>query len=133
MAAVATKTAGRELTDALRGRFHIGPRTRNHRKNARGRVEDLHEEMTDLIEASVTESDGSDCDQVFRAAWGVFLSYEKHYLGFRMNPLLRRHIELMTPWQFSALLGEMLDAGVTNTGQGEEFFRLMAERVLGAR
>jgi len=28
----------------------------------------------------------------------------------------------MSAWQFAALLGEMVDAGVTCTGDGERFF-----------
>lgn len=36
-------------------------------------------------------------------------------------------IEMMSPWQFAGLLGSMIDAGVTNTFEGEEFFQNMRQ------
>jgi hypothetical protein len=58
------------------------------------------------------------------------MSYRKHYDGYRMDPALRRHISEMSAWQFAALLGRMVDAGVANTGDGERFFAAMAREHL---
>jgi hypothetical protein len=38
----------------------------------------------------------------------------------------------MTPWAFSAFLGDMLDAGVTNVGQAEVFFADMSRQAVAA-
>jgi hypothetical protein len=32
------------------------------------------------------------------------------------------HINALSPYQFCNLLGRMVDAGITNVGEGEQFF-----------
>lgn len=122
-------TAGQQLTAELRRYFRIGTRTRRYRKSPWGGRDDLHASMIREIEAVCSFPNGSPRDGLLKPGWPAVLSYEKHYLGYRMNGLLRRHIELMSPWQFSALLGRMVDAGVSNVGEGEQFFREMAREM----
>lgn len=117
---------GQALTAELRRYFRIGTRTRRYRQAPDGGVDDLHNNMIREIEATCMHGPAFPRAAVLQAGWAAVLSYEKHYLGYRMNPLLRRHIELMSPWRFSAMLGDMVDAGVSNVGEGERFFRLMA-------
>lgn len=121
-------TAGQALTATLRRYFSVGTRTRRFRVNEYGHRTDVH---ADMIEALVitaqyggyyTEATTS----AFRPGYGTALAYEKHILGFRADCTLIRQINEMTPWQFAALLGRMVDAGVTNVGEGERFFSGMA-------
>lgn len=119
------KTAGQELTAELRRYFKVGARTRRYRNGA-----DLHESM---IEALQTATIYPGCysqhtNDVFASAWGVYLSYTKHVGGYRIDGMLRYRISQMTPYQFAALLGQMLDAGVQTTGDGERFFGEMAHQ-----
>ena len=60
-----------------------------------------------------------------RLGFGAALSYDKHVRGCRIDGQLARRISEMTPWHFAALLGQMVDAGVENTGAGERFFSEM--------
>ena len=125
-------TDGQAVTAELRRYFRIGTRTRRYRTSPVGGRDDLHARMIEEIEAVCVYGPGFPRAAALKPARGAALSYEKHYLDYRMNPLLRRHIELMSPWRFSALLGEMVDAGVTNVGQGEQFFREMARKLAAA-
>lgn len=66
-------------------------------------------------------------EELFREAAAAMRSYEAHIAGYRVNGDLVAHINALSPWQFCNLLGQMIDAGVTNTGQGEQFFREMGQ------
>jgi hypothetical protein len=57
------------------------------------------------------------------------LSYSKHVGGYRIDGTLAAHIQGLSPWRFAALLGTMLDAGVSCTGDGERFFAAMAREL----
>jgi hypothetical protein len=116
-------TVGQTLTAALRRYFSVGPRTRRYRKGM-----DLHVEMVEAIMCAAqypgyfTER----TEAALRPGFGTALAYEKHVGGCRIDGELRMRISDLTPWHFATLLGEMLDAGVTNTGSGEQFFSEMA-------
>lgn len=124
---VKRQTAGQILADTLRKSFHIGTRTSRYGKIFGVRT-DLHTALVEAIENAVQLPGYYEPDrtEVYRTAWGAALSYRKHYDGYRMDPVLRLHISNMTAWQFAALLGRMVDAGVTNAGEGERFFAAMA-------
>jgi len=125
-------TDGQALAAELRRYFRISTRTRRYRKSPVGGRDDLHSRMIEEIEAVCVHGPAFPRAMALKPGWGAVLSYQKHYLDYRMDPLLRRHIELMSPWRFSALLGEMVDAGVTNVGQGERFFREMGRQPAAA-
>jgi hypothetical protein len=132
MTTTAAQTAGQSLTAALRRYFSIGPRTRRYRKSPFGsHLVDLHAEMIEAIEqaACYPGSFAPATNDALSGAYGVALSYEKHVGGYRIDGTLRYHISEMSPWQFSALLGQMVDAGVETTGAGERFFSEMARTV----
>jgi hypothetical protein len=118
-----TKTAGQELTATLRRYFSIGGNTRRHRK---GR--DLHRDMVEAIMLAA-QYPGAYCpgtQEALHAGFGTALAYEKHVMGYRIDGVLAYRISAMTPWNFAALLGRMVDAGVQCTGDGERFFAEMA-------
>jgi hypothetical protein len=113
-------TQGRKLADSLRKNLGIGTRSRRYRKGA-----DLHSEMIEALR-NATVYPGyytGERHALFAAAWGVFLNWDKHVNGHRIDPTLSRKIAEMSPYRLASLLGEMLDAGVTNAGEGERFFQ----------
>jgi hypothetical protein len=118
MTTTTTTTAGAALTAELRRYFTVGPRTRRSRK---GR--DLHNAMVEAIEIAA-EYPGYYHEPLQTAlcgAYAVALSYRKHVGGYRISGEKIAKVNAMTAWQFAAFLGQMVDAGVENTGQGEEF------------
>ena len=66
---------------------------------------------------------------LYSAAFGTAVAYQKHVLGYRISGDLAFRISQMSPWEFSGMLGSMIDAGIANTGQGEMFFSAMAREV----
>ena len=133
-AADATKTAGQNLTAALRYYFSTGTRTRRFGKNRYGTQVDRHVEMIEelILNAQNPGINTAAITAALLPGYGAALSYEKHIGGFRADCTLIRKINEMTPWQFAALLGQMADAGITNTGQGERFFAEMARSLRAA-
>lgn len=125
-----TRTAGQALADTLRHGFRIGTRTKRYGRIFGHRV-DLHAEMVEAIENAVQFPGyyGPEKTAILHAAWGAAMSYRKHYDGHRMDAVLRRRISEMSAYQFAALLGRMVDAGISNVGEGEQFFAAMAREV----
>ena len=119
-------TPGQALAAALRRYFSVGPRTRRYRTRD-GYRRDLHREMVEaLMYAAQYPGYYSEATQTaLRPGFGAALSYDKHVNGYRIDGTVRQRISDMTPWHFAALLGEMVDAGVTCTGDGERFFAQM--------
>jgi hypothetical protein len=117
-------TPGQQLTTALRRYLGVGTRTRRYRKG-----DDLHREMYQALRlaAEVAGYFTERTESALRPGYAAALSYEKHVMCFRVGHVLRRRIEEMSPWQFAALLGRMVDAGVTCTGAGERFFAEMSK------
>lgn len=123
MTQTGTATQGRKLAESLRKNFGVGTRTRRHRAGG-----DLHADMIDALQ-NATVHPGyytGERNDLFAAAWGVMLAYGKHVTGYRIDGVLHRRITTMSPYRFAALLGDMLDAGVQTTGDGERFFAEMA-------
>lgn len=124
-------TAGQELTATLRRYFSVGPRTRRYRKDRYGVRRDLHREMTEAI-MHAAQCPGYYVERTqdaLHAGFGAALAYDKHVRGYRISGTLAQQISDMTPWHFAALLGQMVDAGVENTGTGERFFSEMSREV----
>jgi hypothetical protein len=120
-------TTGQTLAAALRANFGIGTRTRRYGQ-VFGQRTDLHDAMVEAIENAVQYPGyySAEKTEILRSAWGAALSYRKHYDGYRMDSVLRLRISQLTAYQFAALLGRMVDAGVQTTGGGELFFADMA-------
>jgi hypothetical protein len=123
-------TAGQDLTATLRRYFSVGTRTRRYRKDRYGDRRDLH---TDMIEAITLAAQYPGyyvqrTQDALHAGFGAALSYDKHVRGYRISGTLAASINAMSPWQFAALLGQMVDAGIETTGAGERFFAEMSAR-----
>lgn len=118
-------TAGHALTAELRRHLSVGVRTSRYRRPRPGKaVRDLHHDMIELIMITAQHPGvyTQQMEAALRPGFGAALAYDKHVAGFRIDGTLHRHISELTPWRFAALLGQMVDAGVTNTGEGERFF-----------
>ncbi len=124
-----TKTAGQTLADTLRANFNIGTRTSRFGK-VLGYRTDLHNAMIEAIENAVQLPGyySPEKTDVFRTAWGAAMSYRKHVGGYRIDGTLAYRINSLSAYQFAALLGRMVDAGVATTGDGERFFSDMARQ-----
>lgn len=117
-------TPGQQFAATLRDLRRIGPCTRRYRAYpGRGRgQEEVIQSMLDTVADTVCHEIYSDAENgVLRCGWGAVCSWEKHVEGGRINPSQRSYLQSLTPWQFVALLGEMTDAGVTNTCHGERW------------
>ena len=127
MIQIVTRTAGQRLADELRANFRVGTRTRRYGK-AFGVRTDLHAAMIEAIRNANNYPGyyGPERTEAFAPGYAVAIAYDKHVAGYRIDPILHRHISEMSAYQFAALLGRMVDAGVTNTGEGERFFAEMA-------
>lgn len=117
------ETTGQQFAKTMRSNLGIGTRTRRHRLGT-----DLHAEILDCIR-NATWYPGyysGPRDTLFRSAYSALLSYDKHIAGYRVDGDLISHIKALSPYQFCALIGRMVDAGISNVGEGERFFNQMA-------
>lgn len=112
-------TKGQQFAKDMRKNLGIGTRTRRHRKGV-----DLHAEILECIR-NATYYPGCYTERreaIFRTAFGALLSYDKHIAGYRVDGKVISHISNLSPYQFCNLLGRMIDAEITNVGEGEQFF-----------
>lgn len=118
-----TQTAGQKLTATLRKGFRINHRSRDRRDGV-----SIKADMLESIE-NACQYDGwfsAEKTETYRAASATVRSYRKHVDGYRIDGMLRYRITSMSPWEFAAFLGAMVDAGITNVGEGERYFQQMA-------
>jgi len=124
MATEATK--GTELTRALRKAHRIGPRTRWNRDGwtALGNHR-LRDDIVDRIDTA-TLYPGSYSDEVTVVLWTavpVLRHWDKYVGGRRINSVQSAVLENISPWEWTALLGEMVDADLSNSAEAEMWFR----------
>lgn len=121
-----TLTAGQIFARDMRKNLGIGARTRRFKGSA-----DMHREILEGIANAMFTPGyyGEPRQAIFRTAFAAYSSYEKHIHNGRASAELIAHINALSPWQFCNLLGEMVDAGISNVGEGERFFRQMRDRV----
>lgn len=125
----ARSTKGQIFAREMRSYLHIGARTRHTRQ---GR--DVHAQILECI-TNATWNAGyfnAEREGIFRTGFGAWLSYDKHIAGYRADGNLIARIKGLTPYQFCGLIGDMIDAGVTNAGEGELFFQALRDGALAA-
>jgi hypothetical protein len=122
-------STGTEFAKMIRKNFGIGTTTRTYRRGL-----NLKNEMLEAIATSNNYPGyyNEAKTALFRAAYPVFNSYLKHVKGHRIDGMTAFRIEQMSPWQFAGLLGEMIDAGITNNFEGELFFQNMRKQAMAA-
>jgi hypothetical protein len=125
MATTAVKTPGQALAARLRYYLSIGPRTRRYRKG-----DDLHRAMIEALNYAATQPGyhTEATQDALAPGFPAALSWEKHILGCRASSSVVAAVNAMSPWRFAGLLGRMVDAGVSCTGDGERFFREMRDQ-----
>jgi hypothetical protein len=114
------QTKGQQFAKDMRKNLGIGSRTRRTRNGI-----DLHADILECIRTA-TYNNGWYSEQrtdLFRAAFGAQMAYEKHIAGYRVDPSVQRYVSELSPYQFCNLLGRMVDAGISNVGEGELFFQ----------
>lgn len=119
-------TKGQNFAREMRSYLHIGARTRRYRQDR-----DLHDQILECITNAAWEPGyySADRQETFHAGFGAWLAYDKHIAGYRVNGTLIAHIKALTPHQFVGLIADMIDAEITNVGQGEQYFVDMARRI----
>lgn len=119
-------TPGQQFAKRMRNNLGIGTRTRRYRKGA-----DLHATILECITNNAWYPGyyTGDRAELFSLAYGPWMAYDKHIAGHRASASVTAHVNALSPWQFCALLGEMVDAGIANAGQGERFFTALARRL----
>ncbi|MFH9798126.1 hypothetical protein [Streptomyces virginiae] len=124
----ARSTKGQIFAREMRAHLHIGARTRRFAKRW---IADGHRDVMQAI-ADANNYRGSlnaEREAIFRTAFSALCSWEKHIDGYRTDAALISHINAMTPYQFVGLIGDMIDAGISNVGEGERFFAEMRRRL----
>lgn len=124
----ARSTKGQAFAREMRAYLHIGARTRRFAKRW---IADGHRDVMQAI-ADANNYRGSldsEREAIFRTAFSALCSWEKHIDGYRADAALISHINAMTPHQFVGLIGDMIDAGISNVGEGERFFAEMSRRL----
>lgn len=119
-------TKGQQFAKDMRKNLGIGTRTPRFRKGS-----DLHASVLASIEHAKYDAGWyqPEREDLYSAASGAWLSFDAHIASRRANGSVIAHIASLTPWQFCNLIGEMVDAGITNVGQGERFFAEMGRRI----
>ncbi|MDX3019985.1 hypothetical protein, partial [Streptomyces acidiscabies] len=64
-----------------------------------------------------------------RTAFWALCSYEKRIGNGRAAPVLVAYFDNQTPWQLCNLPGDMVDAEITDVGEGERFFAQYFARI----
>jgi hypothetical protein len=117
-----------EAVATIRRHFHVGPRTRNFRKDAGrdGVIGDLVERIQ--VSCIYPGYDGPELTAACRLLLPAIWSWEKHVEGYRLPGHQITNLRALTPWQWLNLLGDMIGAGVTCVGQAENYFSSHATR-----
>jgi hypothetical protein len=123
----ATETKGQRFAQDMRHFLAIGTRTRRDRD---GR--DLHREIAEWIVTASMQRGTLHPDQeaAFAPAFDAASTWAKDIKNGRGSWMVIEHIDALSPWQFCKLLGDMVDAGVTSTSAGAQYFARMRTQLL---
>ncbi len=119
-------TTGQQFAAALRTSFRINGKSRDRRDGG-----SIKADMLESVENAVQFEGyyGPERTELSRAAFGAVQSHRKHVEGYRIDGMVAYEISKLTPYQFAGYLGAMIDAGVTNCGQGEVYYARMRQAV----
>jgi hypothetical protein len=123
MTTTQTTATGTEFAATIARYFSMNGRSRRFRA---GR--DMHAEIAEAVHmaAEVRGYYTEATQEALRVAYAAVCGYEKHILGYRARPETCAKVAAMSPLQFAKMLGQMVDAGVSNQGEAERFFQAMA-------
>ncbi|MEV8636834.1 hypothetical protein AB0395_34850 [Streptosporangium sp. NPDC051023] len=118
-------TTGQTFATTLRATLHIGPRTRRRRAGL-DVVDDMLEQVT--LAATLPGYHAPARQEALAPGFAAVLAWRKHVDGYRIDGTQRAYLVSVSPWRFAAILGDMIDAGVSNSGEGERYFAARADR-----
>lgn len=110
-------SAGQTFTKTIRKNMSIGPRTKRFRNG-----ENMHIEIVRRVRDAACYPSGTATDEAIRVGYTAVNAYMKHIEGYRLDPVLCSNIRNMSPWAFTAFLGELVDSGVSNMAEAEIYF-----------
>ncbi len=117
----ATKTAGQKFTASMVKNLGIGTRTRLRRS--------LREDILEAVRNAVVYPGyyGEQRTAEFSAAYTAVSGYHKHIEGGRVDAIVCWYVrEGLSAYQFTKLIGRMVDANVTNMLEAEDFFKSLS-------
>lgn len=122
-------STGQKFAKEMRYFLAIGTRTPRYRKGI-----DLHAEIADWVRIAAMEPGTlySSQQDSFLPAFDPACSWYKHIKAARASYLVIEHVNAMSPYQFCAMLGQMIDARVHTTSQGAQYFDQMRARLVRA-
>jgi hypothetical protein len=122
-------TPGRRFADALRQLKRIGHRT----PLTRGGL-DMRADMIESVGFAATTSGyySPEIEDALRPGFAAVNGWVKHVDGYRLNGTQISYLRSLTPWQFATLLGEMVDAQISNVGEAERWFRARQDADIAA-
>lgn len=117
-----TTTAAAEFIATVTRYFHISSRTRCYRKGL-----DVKAEIVEAVHWAATAPGcyTEDTERGLRAAFAPICGYRKHILGCRVSGVTISKIRDMSPLQFTQMLADMIDKGVSNAFEAEVYFQAM--------
>jgi hypothetical protein len=117
-----TTTAAAEFTATVARYFHINSRTRRFRKGL-----DIKAEIVESVQLAATVQGyyAEGTQAALRLAFAPVCGYRKHIIGCRINGVTVSKIRDMTPWEFTQMLADMIDKGVSNAFEAELYFQAM--------
>lgn len=120
-------TKGQQFAKTMRYYLSIGTRTRRDRRGV-----DLHREITELIVIASMQrgSFHPDMEAALIPAFDAACAWVKDIKNGRGSWIVIEHINQLSPWQFCKLLGDMVDAGVSTTSAGAQYFAQMRTELL---
>ena len=129
MVGVLEMTDGQTFAKAICKYMSIGPTTKRYRRIKGSHFDhDLHADILANVEIAATDPKFfSSTEQASALALAIapVRSHRKHVQGCRINGTKIAKIQSLTAWQFVQYLASMIDAGITNVGEAEEFYRKM--------
>ncbi|MFJ6066566.1 hypothetical protein ACIQHU_26420 [Streptomyces tendae] len=120
-------TQGQQFAKTMRYFLSIGTRTRRDRKGL-----DLHRVIVDWVVTAAMERGTLPPaeEAIFASAFDAACAWIKDIKNGRGSWMVIEHIDGLSPYQFCALLGDMVDAGVNSSSAGRQYFAQMRADLL---
>jgi hypothetical protein len=128
METTTAQLTAQDIATEIRRYFSIGPRTRRYRSG-----HDLH---ADIFEAIQNENHypgyyTERTARVLRPAAPILRAWDKFVIGCRLPGTTIYALTSLSPYKLAALIGRMVEAGITNNGEAECWFADHREEIEG--
>jgi hypothetical protein len=113
-------TKGQQFTKTITRLNQVGGRTRRYRKGA-DMFNMMLADVQTAIESPFAFSETS--SNALASGWTAVCAYRHHIDGYRARPELCAAVKDLSPYRFAQFLGRMIDAGISNMGEAEQWLR----------